>query len=206
MSAGMTDRRYAERMPLAERRAQLLESARRLASEEGLGAINMESVARAAGVTKPVVYASFANAEALIDALLEQEGRRVFTQARELIPEATDRVDPLELARDGVVAFLGLVRSDVDTWRILLAVEGFPPSARSGRDRLRRRLHRDLSGILEWGMAQRPGGPLDAELLAHLLMSGLEGAARLVVEDPETWSDERLGAFATEVMRGVWSG
>lgn len=58
-------------MPRHKRRAQLLESARSLLESGGLGALTMESLARQAGVSKPVVYEHFSNSESVAIAILE---------------------------------------------------------------------------------------------------------------------------------------
>lgn len=52
-------------------RVQLLESARRLAMENGLGAVGVEAVAVDAGVTKGGLFHHFPSKQALIDAVFE---------------------------------------------------------------------------------------------------------------------------------------
>ena len=58
-------------MPRAERRDQLLAAANRIVADGGVGALTMEALAEAAGVSKPVVYEHWDNAEAVAVALLD---------------------------------------------------------------------------------------------------------------------------------------
>src|ERR1700761_3235285 len=69
-------RPYAARMPAEERREQLLDAALRTAVDQGFAAVTMDRIARAAGVTRPVVYGLFPDRGALLAALLERETKR----------------------------------------------------------------------------------------------------------------------------------
>jgi len=68
-------RRYAPRMPPAQRREQLIDAALQVILEQGYGGVSIEAIARAAGVTRPVVYDHFANLGRLLYALIEREER-----------------------------------------------------------------------------------------------------------------------------------
>jgi len=47
---------------------------------------------------------------------------------------------------------------------------------------------------------------MDAVLLARLILVGVEEAARLVLDDPETFAEERLTTFVTELARSIQEG
>jgi AcrR family transcriptional regulator len=79
-------RRYAPRMPAEERRSQILDATVKLIAQRGYEAVSMEGIARAAGVTKPVVYDLFGTLADLLDALLEREEERALLQLAELMP------------------------------------------------------------------------------------------------------------------------
>jgi AcrR family transcriptional regulator len=66
-----------QRLPAAERREQLLRSAGTIAQRMGIDALTMERVAAEAGVSKPVVYAHFANADDLAAAVSRREIARL---------------------------------------------------------------------------------------------------------------------------------
>src|SRR6266511_2356931 len=67
------------RLPAAVRRAQLLDVARRVFGRDGYRGASMESIAEAAGVTKPVLYQHFPSKDALYRSLLELERRHLIT-------------------------------------------------------------------------------------------------------------------------------
>lgn len=60
-------------MPRAERRAQLLNTARDIIRTSGIGALTMSALAELSGASKPVVYEHFENSESVAIALLEDE-------------------------------------------------------------------------------------------------------------------------------------
>lgn len=80
-------RKRAKAMPRAERRDQLLAAAGRIVVDGGIGALTMEALAEAAGVSKPVVYEHWDNSEsvavALLDAYFKAAVEAVDTAARD---------------------------------------------------------------------------------------------------------------------------
>ncbi len=92
-------------MPAEERREQLLDAALRTAVDQGFGAVTMDRIARAAGVTRPVVYGLFPDRGALLSALLERETKRAraaLAPALPAVPEPGADVDPTELLVTGI--------------------------------------------------------------------------------------------------------
>jgi AcrR family transcriptional regulator len=62
---------HRTRQPRAERERQVLAAARALFAERGYGAVTMDDVAAAVGVTKPLLYVYFGNKERLYLACME---------------------------------------------------------------------------------------------------------------------------------------
>ena len=107
----------APRMTGAERREQLLDATKAIVVADGFHAVSIEAVARAAGITRPIVYGHFRDLGGLLEALVERESRRALSQ----LPETYDDL----LA--ALTAYLGAVKSDPDTWRlVLMPQEGAP--------------------------------------------------------------------------------
>jgi len=100
----------ATRMTGAERREQLLDATKAIVVADGFHAVSIEAVARAAGITRPIVYGHFRDLGGLLEALVERESRRALSQ----LPETYDDL----LA--ALTAYLGAVKSDPDTWRLVL--------------------------------------------------------------------------------------
>jgi AcrR family transcriptional regulator len=198
-------RGYAPRLPGPQRAEQLLDAALDIALARGFHAVTIDGVARAAGVTRPVVYGLYVDRSALLAALLARAEQRALSQlsaALPAVPGTDARTDPDELLVAGVAAYLGAVAADPRTWRcILLPPEGAPPELHARLAGNRRVVLRQLRALCAWGLARR-GGPaeLDVELFARAVMTLADGAARLVLVAPDKWPVDGFVAFARTVL------
>src|SRR4051794_1464222 len=66
----------APRMTGTERREQLLDATKAIVVADGFHAVSIEGVARAAGITRPIVYGHFEDLGGLLERLVEREARR----------------------------------------------------------------------------------------------------------------------------------
>ena len=192
-------------MPARERRTQLLDAALEIVAEGGFPAASMESIARVAGVTRPVVYGSYANLGLLLAALLRREQRRALRQLAEIVPAAPGGRDPDAVLVEGMGAFLDAVAAQPLTWRlILLPVEGTPALLRRQVDRRRAALLEEVRTLVHWGLAAR-GGPsdLDEELLARAILALGEEAGRLLLTDPDRFSRARLTDYTATLLAAL---
>ena len=94
------NRPYAPRLLPEQRREQLLDVVLDVIDTDGVASVSMDAVARRAGVTRPVVYGQFTDANAMLRASLDREEQRAFAQILDAIPAQGD--DDLE-ALTGVV-------------------------------------------------------------------------------------------------------
>jgi AcrR family transcriptional regulator len=197
-----TRRPAARRLPAALRREQLLDAALDIIVEHGYRAVSMESIARAAGVTKPVVYDRFGSLDGLLRALLGREEQRALgAVATAMLPPASlEATDPDTLLVEGMVRVLRAIKADERAWRlILLPVDGTPLAVRTQVERGRRLLRTHLERLVAWSLRRRGGPDLDVELAARTLLSLGEDAARLVLTRPD-FPPERIGAFARSLL------
>ena len=107
--------------------------------EHGYEGTSMDAIARAAGVSKPVVYACFAGKEELFKALFQREEARVTEEIRASLPTAAPRGPEAALA-EGFVAYLRAVVASPGAYRTILHGEGGMSAAvarriRAGRER-----------------------------------------------------------------------
>ncbi|HEX6341348.1 TetR/AcrR family transcriptional regulator [Umezawaea sp.] len=197
---GTTRRRYAARLPPEERREQLLDGALRLIGD-GFGSLTMEAVARAAGVTKPVLYEQFANRAEVITALLDREAERATEQVLAALPTSFAERGPEDAFAHAVNVFVHAVLEAPDRWRlVLLPPEGTPPEFREQVSAVRERLVEQVAALAELGLRTR-GGPdeLDAELLGHAMLALGEMAGRLALLDPDRFTPDRLVGFVARM-------
>jgi AcrR family transcriptional regulator len=189
-------------MPAEERREQLLDAALRTAVDQGFAAVTMDRVARTAGVTRPVVYGLFPDRGALLAALLERETQRALAAlapALPPVPTPGDDVDPTELLVAGLAAYLRAAREAPDTWRLVLfPVEGAPPELQAAIATSRAEALEQIRRLLAWGVAAH--AELDVELFARMLVGLAEGAARMVLDEPEVWTVDRFTTFTRQML------
>jgi AcrR family transcriptional regulator len=194
-------------MGAAQRREQLVDTAQEIALGRGFHAVTVDGVAKAAGVTRPVVYGLFADRAELLAALLARAESRALAQlatALPAVPGPEAYVDPDALLVDGVTAYLSAVRDDPDTWRvILLPPEGAPPELTERLQAVHRDVLRELRVLVAWGMDRRGGAALDVDLFARGVLTLAEGAARLLLQAPERYPVERFRAFTEDLLAGL---
>src|SRR5436305_7337346 len=115
-----TRRPYAPRMAPERRREHRLDAALSVILEHGYAGVSIEAVARAAGVTRPVIYDHFPNLGRLLRALIEREERFALDQLDRVVPGDPVGRDPVDVVAGGVRRFLDAVASRPATWRIIL--------------------------------------------------------------------------------------
>lgn len=209
-SATPAKKPYAPRLPAAERREQLLDAAQRIALDRGFLAVSVDGVAKACGVTRPVVYGVFEDRTAMLAALFARGEDRALAglaQVFPAVPGPGEDVDPDELLLQGITAYLETVAADPDTWRIILVPpEGAPPELEQRVNAQRRVMLRTLRGLLDWGLPRRGGPPVDPDLFARAVFTLAEGAARLLLVDPDRWSVEQFTDFTRTALAALRSG
>jgi AcrR family transcriptional regulator len=95
-----------ERADAARNRRRVVEAARMLFAEKGVTAVNMEDVARAAGVGKGTLYRRFPNKGLLCQELLDEPTRRFQEEVLRLLAKKDkDPLEKLEAFLDRLVWF-----------------------------------------------------------------------------------------------------
>ncbi len=88
--------------------------------ERGYKATSMDAIARAAGVTKPVIYACFASKAELFGALLDREEQRMFAQFGAAFATGAEPGDLEAMLVAGFTAMLQAVSDTPETYRVAL--------------------------------------------------------------------------------------
>ena len=193
-------RKRAAHLGPERRRPEVLDAALKLFLEHGYEGTSMEAVARAAGVTKPVVYACFAGKDELFRALLAREEERILAEIKSAF-EGADVRSPEETLIEGYSGFLRAVADSPDVYRLIFLGEGGGNTAVARRiQRGREALVDQLSGIargwLEAGGGNRSTAELErtARLLGNSIAGLAEAGARLLLSGTDHWTPETLGA------------
>jgi AcrR family transcriptional regulator len=175
----------------AERREQLLDATKTLVGEQGWHAVSIEAIARAAGITRPVVYGHFEDLGGVLFALLERETARALAQLAVLMPDDF-AADPQGRMVAAQRAYLEAVAADPVTWTlVLLPGEGAPRLLRERIDAGRAMIRETLATLVRPALDSP-----DPELTASMLQALAEESARLLLTDPEAFTIERLMAQA----------
>jgi AcrR family transcriptional regulator len=196
-------------MPPEQRREQLIDAALSVILEHGYGGVSIEAIARAAGVTRPVVYDHFPDLPRLLHALVKREERYSLEQLDQVVPPVPDEDVPTDLA----VILIGAVRRFLDavmqrpaTWRlILLPLEGTPALVREHVEINRTRIVDRIEVFVSWAIerGQLPQD-LDVELAARAIRDLGEEAGRTVLTDPERYPPDRYEDFVRSILALIW--
>ena len=164
----------------------------------------MEGIARAAGVTKPVVYDLFGTLADLLESLLGREEERALNQLAELVPVPSEDADPTQVLVNGLDAFLRAIETRPDAWRLILTpVEAQPRLVQEHVERDRGRIAEQLAAIVRWGVGRLEIPISDVELLVDTIIVLAEQGGRLHLADPERYPRDRITAFAGSLLESV---
>src|SRR3954453_15693134 len=175
------------RMTGEQRREQLLDVTKAIVVRDGFHAVSIEAVARAAGITRPIVYGHFEDLGGLLEALVEREALGALT-------EPPDQFDDLLGA---LTAYLNAVRADPDTWRLVLVPQEGAPRL------LHQRIAAGRAAVVE-RLAQSldPQELPDPELTAHMLSAYADEAARLTLQGYQV---DRILRLTSWILARFWN-
>jgi AcrR family transcriptional regulator len=198
-------RRYAPRLPAEQRREQLLDAALGVILEQGYEGVSMEAVARAAGVTRPVVYDHFPNLAHLLQALITREEQRSLEQLQAVVPGEGASQDLPDALAWRVRRFLEAVSERPATWRLtLLPPEGTPGIVREHVESNRARILKRIEGNVRLSLSRSDlVRTLDVELIARAIRDLAEEAGRMVLTDPERYTPDRYATFVESILNLV---
>lgn len=177
------------RMEADARRGELVATARALFAEHGYEPLSMAQIARAAGISKPLLYHYFPSKQALFAAALEQTAREL-TAA--LAPDPSR--PPTEQLAAGLLAALEWVDANRAHAAALLRSLAVPEVAELIADVRARVAQGILDGLGPDGGAERAA----VQLAVHTWLRSVEGACL-------TWVERALPVTAAE-LQGVLLG
>lgn len=194
-------RAYAPRVPPEQRREQLLDAALRLIGRDGYAGLTIEAIAAEAGVTKPVVYGTYAKLPDLLGELLDRTQGDALHQLLAAFPSGNDAGS--RLGADVTRAWARAVREHPATWAPILLTGAQTPLVVLDRIEQGRRLVRStITGLFAAG-----GTPTRRhELTAQALIAVAEHFGRTLLTAPESISDDELASLVDDLLRGALRG
>ncbi|HEV8681743.1 MAG TPA: TetR/AcrR family transcriptional regulator [Actinomycetota bacterium] len=191
--------RTRRRMRAAERRAQLLEVARKVFGRHGFHTVTMDTVAKEAGVTKPILYDHFPSKRDLYLALLEAD----LTNLRERLHDALDRsAGNRERIRGSFQAYFDFVDEHAEGFRLLMQEATGPE--RQFREMVGQ-LRSEIMGRVTEIIVRESKGSIDrsdAEVVALGLIGMVETTAQ---RNPGARKPERRRSVDT-LVKLAWKG
>jgi AcrR family transcriptional regulator len=184
------------RLPVAERRALIVEAAGRMFGERGYDATRLDEVAAAAGVTKPILYRHFDSKQALYLALLERHRDDLGTFGG-AIP-ATGTVE--ERLRAVLEVWFAYVEDHSYAWRMLFRDTGGGPEIAAFRQEVHDRARAVLAALIRQ-LSEAPIPRRELEPLAELMSMGMASLVLWWMENPGSSRPAIVDA-----MTRVWVG
>ncbi|GAD82287.1 TetR/AcrR family transcriptional regulator [Nocardia asteroides NBRC 15531] len=194
---------YAARMAPEQRREQLLDAVLQVIVEQGVHKVSIDTVARTAGVSRPVVYGQFDDSEQLLRASLDREEAAALQEVADAVPDAA-AADPVEAVLAALESFLDAVHSAPRRWQAVFAlVDSSTPAFRRRLDRGRRALIVALEQFVDSAVSAERRAEIDVELCARALYSLFWDSGRLILAEPETFPRQRVLTFARTVVQAL---
>lgn len=186
------------RLPKAQRREQLIASARSIFAELGYHSTSMDIIAESAGVSKPLLYQHFPSKLDLYLAILDSGIDHLLETSDNSLTNITDNKQRVQAT---VKSYFEFVDDPADAYRLVF--ESDLTNVPEVRERIERL---DLGVIRRIAKVIREDTGL-SESQAELLGSGLHGMAQVAattwLRDPSTSRDEAAELVASLAWRGI---
>lgn len=182
-------RQPQRRLRAPQRRENLLDVAATLIAQHGIDKLRMETLASAAGISKPVAYDHFPDRSALIAALIERYSKRLLESVRNELQTAEPGFEGvLRAATRGY--FEAVAQHGVPLKSLWASVAGDPEVERL------RQANRERFIALWAGLIQAETGlrKADAACVGSMLIASCEAAAA-------EWSRGRVGRKRAEELQ-----
>lgn len=171
----------------------MLDTALAIAVDRGVAAVTIGAVAERMGVTRPVVYACFADRVALIAALLEREEEHLLSDALAALPQGQVAATETVFVR-GFQALLDTVAARPEAWRIVFDADPDPAVADlfgRGRSVVAEHFATLIRPTLKHWEIRDADRKLPV-LVEHFMSAG-EGAVRSLLDHAGTFTPAELG-------------
>jgi AcrR family transcriptional regulator len=170
-----------KRLTADQRRAAIQSSALEVFAERGYHSSSIDDIARAAGISKALIYEHFASKQELHASLLETEAGELYRRLAGAV-EAVEAESGASRLRTGLEAYLEFIEERREAWRVLFR-ETVDPESAAALDRVTAQITTLVAALI----AQDPGAkPRDEahpesdrgiQLLAQMLVGAIHSVA-----------------------------
>ncbi len=182
------------RLPAAERRSQLLDTAARVFAARGYSGTTTSELAKAAGVSEPIIYRHFASKRDLYLATLEYVWEKARTGWEQAVAASSDSCAAVEAIGKGHVSVRSAKLQLAELWVHALGEASEDPELRKALRKHMREVHDFVAGLIRNG--QEEGvivAERDANAEAWIMLAG--GILGMVGRRVGLLDDEELSAI-----------
>jgi AcrR family transcriptional regulator len=182
-----TDSKPRKRLTAEQRRTAILAAALAMFADRGFHAASIDDIARAAGISKALIYEHFSSKQELYGSLLDQEANELFARLASAVAQVDGEGAP-RLAT-GLDAFFGFVEERRDAWRMLFR-ENQDQEAAARLDRVVAQVTEVVAALIAQDPGSRRVALQEAErgqairMIAQLLVGSVQSIANW-------WDDHR---------------
>jgi len=193
-----------QRMSAESRRDQILDATRQVVDAEGFHAASIERIAQECGITRTLIYQQFGSLSGMLVAMVDRE----FKHATAGFMLAIQRQPPSDKEKftAALAGMLDAVDAAPATWRMfLMPPEGGPPELFERLAKSRALTMSYISMALEAsGLEMTIIVSEDRELTIRMMYAVAEELVKLRLQDPKTYTTERLLAQAEWLSRALF--
>lgn len=197
-------RAYAPRVPIEERRQQLLDATLRIIARDGYRGVTIEAIAHEADVTKPVVYGAYDKLPHLLSELLDRTQSQALAQLLEALAIESEPGSVDTRAPQVTRAWARAVRSNPTTWAPILMTGANTPQAVLDRIEASREIVRDqIAQLLITYMGSSAAAKAKVALAAQAIVAAAEHFGRVLLTSPDAIDDDVLADLFDDLTRSV---
>jgi AcrR family transcriptional regulator len=197
---------HRKRLTAGERRVAIQSSALEVFAERGYHTTSIDDIARAAGISKALIYEHFASKQELHADLLEVQASELYRRVATAV-EAVEAESGSARLTAGLAAYLSFVEERRDAWRVLFR-ETVDPESAAALDRVSAQIRALVAALIAQDPGATPRNEAHPETdrgiqqLAQMLVGAIQSSANWWDDHREVRRDRVLET----AMEFVWFG
>jgi AcrR family transcriptional regulator len=195
-----------KRLTAGERRVAIQSSALEVFAERGYHTTSIDDIARAAGISKALIYEHFASKQELHADLLEVQASELYRRVANAVKGVEAESGSARLTA-GLAAYLSFVEERRDAWRVLFR-ETVDPESAAALDRVSAQIRALVAALIAQDPGATPRNEAHPETdrgiqqLAQMLVGAIQSSANWWDDHREVRRDRVLET----AMEFVWFG